>query len=428
MSRFFQNFEEEKQEVKKKSTEIVEKSYEKLSKHDQKMKELSSKVDEVKNAGKTFEKLFKKLMGDLKKYKAFFENNEIPQFLDDLFEDSRAKNSKSNNSMVTEFKSQFNTNDNKIAIDHILSDKKSNIKKSKDLEIILKIIDDFEKEKELISYLNNPYDLDNINEAKIALFSIYSRTDKVDKMIEILMDIDFTVKNQYLKNICEKIDVFIEKIFKILIKNNDIDLNKEYISLLNHLKNVDLIDNSIIQGRIIEFEYLILNNSPENDHPIFKLLYFTKNKMWNEALLHFNSGIFDSINNYSMALVVSEFAKFAVENNEIELAFSSFLKCNETGFLDNKLELYALCVVLNEKLIDNQCFQDFIELFKKFDSNYLCLPSKDPFIEICRSFYYLNVLDYITASSIIEKTTGFQVLSQLEVSAQSIFNKKFVNK
>lgn len=440
MSRFFQSLDEEKQEMKKKTTEIVERVQEKLSKREQKLKELSSKVDEVRNAGKNFEKLFKKLMNEIKKYVPYFETNDIPQFLHDLFNDERIKASKPMSSAAAVFLSQFAAQDeNKAAQDNasVLDERERHAsKKANDLDAILKIESDDEKERELCSYLEQCSDPNFQSEASIALFSVYSRMKDAGKMIDVLKSMDLSASNAYVKNIRDKIDIYLGKIFDLLGDASGDEISEKYISFLISLEESNSqVDSSVIQGRILEFEFLKRHACPENDHPVFRLLYLTRNKLWSEALLHYNSNFHafetpggnGSPKAVSTILTLSEFSRLAVENNEFELALKIYSKCNEGGRLDFRLEIYALCVILNEKLIGHPCFEDFIELFKKFDANYLCLPSKDPFVEICRAFYYLNILDFVEAASIIENSTGFHALSKLEESAMLLYSKRYAH-
>jgi len=429
MSRFFQSLDEEKQEVKKKTVELAERSQEKLSKREQKFKELTAKIDEMTNAGKNFEKLFKKFMNELKKQTGSFENNEVPTFIKDFFKDKRIQASSPMSSAVSEFMLQFEVQKmNTVEI------KTASKKRGKTIEDVIGIEDENDRERELRVYLEKSDDGSGRCEALTSLFSIYSKREDATAMIETLGQIDLSDESSHARNACERIDVYLGRIFRLLIKSADDDAVTKYKELLISLKKSEYpLSKAAVEARILELEFVKQGSEMENDHPIFRLLYLTRRGKWEEALEHFE-GNREALEigeankmRFSTVLALSEFAKLAVSAGKLELGLSTYLKCTESGVMNFKLEIYALCIALCDRPIVDECFQDFLEFFKHFDANYLCLRSHDPFIEMSRAFYYLNVLDFVTASGIIEGITGFQLHNRLEEIVTGLYQRKYVS-
>lgn len=435
MSKFFQSLDEEKQEIKRKTTEILEKSEEKLSKRDKKLKELAERVEETRATGKNFEKQFKKLINDLKKYSSYFENNEVPEFLVEFFNDERVKASKPMNSAAIGFLSQYAVQEVQTREVKTSGEKKIIKKEEKDLESILKVEDDNQKEKELCRLLGRTSDPDRKSEILAALFPVYSRMKDARKMVEVLKNLDFSRDNSHTKSIAEKIDIYLGKIFNILMDSGDEEACKDYSSLLSLLENRD-VPTSAVRDRLLEFESLKLGKIVDSDDPLFRLLYLVRSNLWKEAFGHYevHLQLFEDLNArgfshlISLVLVLIEFSRLAVSNGEYELAFKIYLKCHNTGRVDLRLQLYALCIILSDKLVADPFFQEFIDLFKRFDANYLCLPSRDLFIELCRAFYYLNILDFPAAAVIIETVTGFETSARLEVLANALYQERCIRR
>lgn len=426
MSRFFQSLDEEKQETRRKTTEIVEKAQEKLSKREQKMKDLETKIEELKGSGKNFEKLFKKFMNEIKKYTSSFENNELPTFVADFFDDQRIKASKPMSASVSEFLSLFEVQQPKVV------EKKTAKKKETSVEETLEIENDDEREKALWTYLEQSTDVNSQCEALLGLFSIYGKKDNVEGMIDALSRMDLSSDSVYTKRICAKIDVYLGRIFKLLTDVEDLDILEKYRKMLSQLKSSGYpLDMQAVNARILELEFIKMGSEIDNDHPVFRLLYLTRKKQWLEALEHFtgnSEALKTSEDNkmlYSTVLTLSEFARLAVTIGNFELALETYVKCTGSGIMSFQLEIYALCVALCDRLEKNPHFLDFLEFFKHFDANYLCLPSCDLFIEICRAFYYLNALDPVLASGIIESATGFQLHGRLEEISTRLYNEKY---
>lgn len=413
MAKFFQSFDEEKQETQSKAKEIVERSQEKLSKRDLKFKELKDKITEAKNAGKNFEKNFKKFINEAKKYSSYFENGEVPNFLVEFLEDSRIVSSKPMQALATEFLNLFN----KPA--EVVISKKVSKKKGKSLDTILLLENDKEKEIVLVEYLEKDLNDMEMSEVYIALFSIYSRMKKPLKMIEFLKKMDLNLENPFMKNVVKNLDVYLGKIANLIDQNEQ----QEFLDLLIYLKNSNFpIDQSIVEKRELEIDFFVFGRCPNNMHPMFYLLFLIRQNQWNESLEYFkkNENIFD--NSKSSLMILIELGRLAAQNQEFQLAFDILFRCSKSEFYSAvKVDLFSLCVILNEKLIGHDFFMEFIEEFKKFEANMLCLASHDASVEACRAFYFLNSLDFENSSLIIEKTSGFKAREELKVQATKIY-------
>lgn len=402
MSKFFQNLDEEHQETKTKAREIIEKSQEKLSKRETKFKELQDKIIDVKNSGKNFEKNFKKFINEIKKYVSYFENNTVPDFLSSFLEnDDRIRSSKPMSALCDEFLRPFNTSNEPVVVS-----KKTTNKKAKDLNSILLIENDQEKEPELVDFLEKCSDESLKSEIYIALFSIYLRMKNYLKMIEIFRKMNLNLDNPQMKGVIKNLDIYLGKI-STLIENKDIGI---FFDLLNYLRNSNFpIDQSVVQKRELEIEYFVLNKSPENIHPLFHLLYLVRQNNWSAAFNYFNDNqnIFDL--SRTSSLILGEFGDLAIRNQSFQLAFSILSKVFKSyPSPEMKPKLYALCVILNRSITGDELFTEFVEEFKKFESNYCCLKSNDSVTELYRAFYFINILDYNTSANIIEETTGIQ--------------------
>ena len=408
MSKFFQNLDDEQQETKTKAREIVEKSQEKLSKKEVKYKELQDKITELKNSGKNFEKNFKKFMNEVKKYVSYFDNNTVPDFLNQfLQEDDRIKASKPMSALSDEFLKSFSSSSQPTVVS-----KKTANKKAKDLNTILLIENDQEKEPELVNFLETCTDDNLKSEIYIALFSIYLRMKNYSKMIEIFRMMDLNLENPQMKGVVRNLDVYLGKI-SALVDPKDVD---SFIDLLEYLKDCNFpIDQSVVQKRELEIQYFVLKKSPENNHSLFQLLYLVRINEWTKAFDYFvkNQNLFDS--SRTSSLILNEFGNLAIENQEFQLAFDVIWNASKScQSPDPTMKLYGLCVILNRDLVGNELFTEFVENFKKFEANYCCLESSDLITELHRAFYYINILDYETASNIIEKCTGIRAFEHLK--------------
>lgn len=414
MSKFFQNLDDEKQETQTKAREIVERSQEKMSKREIKYKELQDKINEVKNSGKNFEKNFKKFMNDAKKYVSYFENNNVPDFLLNFLQDERIQSSKPMLALSTEFLKPFTASEETTVIS-----KKSISKKTKSLDSILLLENDQEKEPELLEFLEKCTDENSKSEIYIALFSIYSRMENSEKMIKIFKLMNLNLENPQMKGVVKNLDVYLSKISNIVGK----DERESFIELLNYLEKSNFpIDKSIIQKKELEIEYFILGKSPENNHPLFKLLFLVRQLRWIDSLEYYNSHQDNFDSSKTSRSILIEFGKLAAKNSEFQISFNILSKCYKSEpCTDLKIILYSLCVILNRDLNRNEFFIEFIEDFKKLESNYCCLESSEASMELFRAFYFLNIFNFEKSASIVEKISGIQSLDYLKQQSTKLY-------
>lgn len=74
-------------------------------------------------------------------------------------------------------------------------------------------------------------------------------------------------------------------------------------------------------------------------------------------------------------------------------------------------------------MIGNEFFIGFLEEFRLFEANVMCLPSYDSFMEIYRAFYLFNTFDFDEASLIIEKNSGFKAYDRLKDQTNEMYHK-----
>lgn len=415
MSKFFQSFEEERTESRKKSAQISERNREKLSKKELKMSELRERVEEVLSSGKSFDKLFKKFMNEVRRYVPYFENKEVPEFLSEFFGTQRVVSSKQMSTQAQDFLSSFSKPREPLS-----TEKKVEKKEERVLETIMSIENDKKREEGLVNFLSEGGNLSEeaCCEILVALFSIYSRNQNPHKMIETLESISkyLRLDNTFSRIVKKNLDIYLGKVYDLI----DDELLEKYSQLLDSLRG---FSQEVVQKRFLELQFFKLKNPVENDNPLFSLLFLVRCGNWDSALAYFEShgDVFD--NSKASILILSEFAGLAARNKEFGLAFEVFSRCALTPFASPRIEIYSLCTILNDKLMGNQNFQSFLDIFKRFDANYLVLQSKDPVMEICRAFYLLNMYDHLGASDIISKVSGFECKDALMECASRIFRK-----
>lgn len=427
MARFFQNFEDEKKETKKKINNIINEPETKMSKKDKKISELEAAVDEVLKS-KNFEKNFKKFMNDLKKYNAFLDNREILNIITTLLDDDRIIKSKPCKILADEFRNSITTevekdselventkddlrnDDGKISI---VEKSQSNITNARQetLAQILEITDLHEKEQKLLKYLSNQISPEEKSSISIALYSIYSRRSDAENMIKALLSSDISEDGFYSGIIKKNIDKYLQKIYDNLNDN----LNEEYYKLLEKFK---LYFPEIVDHRILEYKFYKLSLSPENDNLYFKLLKLIRDNQYEKAKDYFISNELSSSD--VMINIMYELGSLAAKNGDFEFAFDLFVKIEKSEKIDLKKEIFCLCVILNHKIKETSVFEDFIENFKSFDRNIFVLESSDQINEIYRSFYLFNMLDYKSSATIIKNICGFDCEKQLKDSVKEL--------
>lgn len=424
MSRFFQNFEEEKKEVKKKTVEVKRQNEIKLSKHEQKMKEIEKTVEELLNSNKNFEKLFKKFIQELKKSKDLFED-QVPACLLNLFEDPRVKGTNQLKKMSDEFLEGFNKEE------EIIVRKETKVNKRK-LEDILTMENDVEKEQILVKMFEEIKDLtDSIEkscEIGVSLFMTYFRLNNPKKMIFIMENLlrflnnSKEADNSFTRILKKNIDVYLGKIYNIL-QEEDYDF---YFLFLEKLSKINFEGNSeflnFVKERTWEFDFFKKNKIYLTGNNLFDLMFFVKNNNYVEALELYKNIEFNG-KGPSIAIFY-ELSKLAAYNKGFNLSFnilsSEIFRSN--ALFDYKIELFSLCVILSQQFkkriqeenVGLAILDEFLDSFKHFDLNYMLLEAEDKYMEIFRAFYYLENMDCEECSNIILKVSGFDSFNFLK--------------
>ncbi|KAI5151255.1 hypothetical protein ENBRE01_2008 [Enteropsectra breve] len=411
MARFFQNLEEEKKDTKRKTFNEEEETYSKVSKQDKKAQELETRVCELLEANKkNFDKLYKKLMGDMKKYAGIFENGHIPEYLQGLFSDERVACNKQHRAASEEFLSLYQSKTvGSEELKGMAKGKKNASNRSK-LDHILGLADLSEKKARLEEM--EGLSAEESAQVAIALFTIYFRERNAEQMIAVLhRNIEnFKNENYYSKIVVESIDGYLTKIQGIV---NDAPIYKQYEALLNELL---VLNRPVLELKILEFKFFLLNLNPSNTDRFYSLLSLVRAGDYGAAKEYF-----EKIRTELLAFprsyfvnIAHEFAVLAARNSDFYLAFETLLRCNEAQPGAFTTLLYALCVVLNFRIRENAAFSKFLDAFVKFDANFLVLRSSDPVEEIFRAFYLLNMLDIEGAAKILKETCGFECAEMLE--------------
>lgn len=427
MARFFQNLDDEKKQIKKKTAAIAEDADARTSKRDKKLKELEKKARDVMEAERNFDKLAKKFVADLKKFTKLFEDGELPGCLRDLFMDRRVHQSGQLRSYAMDFLRQFPGDRNAIfgepgtAVSGEAARVEENVNgpvvaragrkaaERNTLEHILDMASEEEKETALLSYAQNDISEDEQCAIAIVLFSIYFRRSSADRMIWVLERFAESLKadNAYSRIFTKGLDSYISKIYSCL----------EHADFDRYLRMLDLLScfgPEVVESRKLEFNFFKLSLNPENEHPQFKFLHLIRNKNWERALGHYESHKTGGTSATPAYLnILTEFADLATENGEFPVAFEALAFCRENGMAGLLHRIYALCIVLNLSIRDDPVFVSFLNDFKNFDTNILVLRSQDPLDEIFRAFYLFNMYDHASAGRIIGDVCGFECTEAL---------------
>lgn len=428
MSQFFQSFEEEKKESKKKINELRETVEIKLTKSEQKLKELKQKVDEVLRNDKNFDKNFKKLMVEIKKYTNHF-NNVVPDFVNELFESERVLKSKTNSSLVQTFMNDF------IKEEEVILVKKVTKPKQVSLEAVFSMEDGTEKESILLN-LFGTLETEKNCEIGVILYSSYYKSKKITQMISMFKRlIPYFDENIVFINVFKKrLDYQISKIYDNLTE----ECFDSYLELLDDLTK-KMSDNFFVKERILEFDFFKKNLFYKSENPLFNILYYIRENNWNDAYSIQQNYNFTGYTSREIAILY-EFALFSARfghfNMSLDILASDLFDDNLfTGF---KTNLYTILAILSQKikgeiqLLNEKkipltyndkvlvLFFNFLDVFKAFDSNFLILESSDEIMEICRAFYLLENFDIDESSRILKTVSGFECKSFLESTIQYI--------
>ncbi len=430
MSRFFKSLGEEEEDMERKTRSVLESENENISIGDKKLNQLELRVKEIMNNPKNIEKSTRKLLSDIKKYTKYFKNDRVPEYMVDLLKNPKVLKYSSLKSLIGNFLKNYplersmilgDTDDIEEEEDDDLIEFKDNMKDKKENEKVeqtFEITCEMEKEKQLVNLLNT--DISDTNKYKIiiALLIIYKKNNDSEKMIFLLEKyIDWLKNNKnFMKMFGTNINVYLGVIYENL---NDKYYDR-YIKLLDNMKE---LNENVIESRKLEFEFFKLGKNIDTNHTKYRLLYFIRNNDLEAAESYFieNEDVFIARNhnnrfhNEPISDILQEFLDFCLKNESFFIAFKILEYFYENNMKnDDKLLIYSLCVILNDKIKDRKIFVEFLQKFKLFDYNKFLLKSENKIDELFRSFFLFHLFDYEAASKIILDITGINCYNTLK--------------
>lgn len=379
MSKFFNDIEEEKKEIRKKFSNI--KQVEKFSKKEKLQNELKSKISELRKNKKNL----KKFLSDLKKWDGL-DTSELKEFL--FSKDVYVKNNKK---IIDDYI-------NKEKIEEQIEEKIENI-----------IIDE---EKEYEKIIKN----DNITEICDNLNILYEKTnDELLKKNILINLLSIYTKNKDIENVYKVFLVVIEKSVKGV--NLDFYLDKfkssnfgYYKNILNELKNKNI---ESVERRLLEIEEWV-----DTKYIDFILVKKIESNNLNEVLNRFDELEFNTNCDNLFKNNVKKIGNFLFEKKEYFKSFKCFNFLFNLGNVD-KLQMYFLCVILNKNIKEEKIFREFLDDFKSFADNVFLLESQDKILELFRSFYFLHMSDVEESFKILNKIDSrfddINVLNEINV-------------
>ncbi|KAF9763351.1 hypothetical protein NGRA_1320 [Nosema granulosis] len=433
MSRFFDDIEEEKKEIKKKIyNESTPKINQKLSKKEKLFLELQTRVFDLEDdESKKSEKNIKKFLSDLKKYESSYE--ELPSFLKDFLLSHKVY-VKGNKKVVDAFLSQYQEKEveniqqklEEVAIrenrdEAVLKNEFCTIKEIEDLA---------EKKSALFNFLNRIEDSEMKIDVLVILLSTCVRLrDRRDLFRVLSLLVEFRdcekVNNILKKNLDLYLDITNEEMPSQESINSSIDgsINSSINSSINLLENFKDINPVVCDRRMLEIEYFYRNNFIETEYLDFKLFVALKNRNNEKTKLIFSSIIQNlredqnfkedlrEIESIVQACVcegapsgpiykdkvfqriIKEFGYYSYSNQMYSQSFISFLYLRTLDVEYPNVLFTSLFIVLSDSLVESKKFREFLTQFREFSNNPLVLQSEDKINEVYRAFYCLNTYD-----------------------------------
>lgn len=435
MSKFFDDIDEEKKEIKKKiHTETAPKNTQKLSKKEKLFLELQTRVFDLEDDdSKKSEKNIKKFLSDLKKYENSYD--ELPNFLKEFLTSEKVY-VKGNVKIVDAFLSKYEKNEEEEVLgklDEIKVEETNEKDSRKEFNSIKDISDPIKRKDQLIEFSKRIQNEELKVEALVILLSICARLNDPNDLYNILQGLTEYLNNEKVKLILKNnLDSYLEII-------NTIDLNL-YQEILVKMKAIDPV---VCERRILEIEFFINKITVESNYVDFKLLTAIFENDLDKSTKFFKSimpqilrGLTGDIKKLIEPVqenetvyedkvfyrIVKEYAHFSFTNQMYEESLICFLYISQTG--EKSIFLDLLCVILNKKIGDTDLFKDFLVRFREFSNNPLVLPSHDSTSEIFRAFFYLHNFDVDSCFNIITSfDNSWNDKNTLIDSARSILYK-----
>ncbi|KMV65249.1 hypothetical protein M970_100890 [Encephalitozoon cuniculi EcunIII-L] len=399
MSRFFESIDEEREESRK--AKVSEKTYgvpEKQSKKEKRIHDLQCRVLELEEEEnqKAFDKQLKKMLADVKKAESHF-GKDLPLFLRKFLLSPKAYG-KTHRRAIDELLSRYESKES----EHISKeDGKNEEKICRDLSKILVVKDVEERKRELREFKDSTVDQEAKGKALTTLLSIYVKSKDgilVMQTINELLDCFGDEEANAAKNVLlvENIDFYLGVLYEVLSSSEA----EAYRNLLGRLSG---LDKEAVERRALQFEFFKLGRAVETEHPLFRLLYIDRTLGYKESGEYYKA-IRDDIGEGKIEQeVLGEFGMSSFRDGDFETSFEVLSKCLEVKPSNHAVVMKLLCVVLNDRIRGTSTHREFLEDFKSFGRNRLCLPSGDGTFEVYRAFYLLNMLDQRGAGEIVRR-------------------------
>lgn len=412
MARFFKNLEEDEDEIKTRIEETREERGEPLDKNKRKLEELTSKVRGVVES-KCFEKTAKKFMGELKKYASVIKSNGIPECLSELFKDKRFGTNKQLQKELDAFNAQFVTGTDMHAVHQVAAPKKgTKNEKESHLASIMQLKSDSEREKLLKEIDVNEISNSDAFSVTIALVSAANKCRDSGAVISALTK--YLKRDLIDKRLFNNVGVYLERVFSCLSSKD----HDDYLHLIDLLIEKGWEDGAY---KKLEFKFLKLGIVVDTEVEPFRLLSLVRTGKWEDAkkimkecgeeLERDNTGNTfedEKCHTFVWSQLLKEYGEAAIKRQEFLEGFGALSRLLVKD-QHTKVQLYALCVILNGLVANSPIFRDFLEDFKGFDANPLLLRSVDTLDEVFRAFYLLHNEDAKNACLILQECSGINL-------------------
>ncbi|KAM0676207.1 hypothetical protein GVAV_000170 [Gurleya vavrai] len=419
MSEFFENF---NSSIEPKKTAQKQNQKPKAEKKD-KIQELEDDLSNMQITPKSIDILLK----NLKQHHKIFKKNGIPEFLELFLKKASVEGNSKIKGQIKKFLDLYankEEEDNEVFIDNIKNDSETSIGSKIEISIekklddaITKIItkEDIKNQEEKILDLLENYDQPN-EKAKIylTLLTFYGKKKwffekavcTLEKLSEILRNneevifLDFDIK----KIVKSNIDNYLSNLLPLL----NSERNEVFCKLLD---NVLFLNEEKVKQKQLIFTFLIENKNIETDDEIFKLLFLIRNHKYLDAMKYFNSKPFlinfdkkyDNLydKNYVILQILNEFGLLAFQEKDFLFAFKLLQNVYFNKITDNENILFILCILLENKIVDERFYEVFCDNLHCIDDN-LCLKrSFSVKEEIFRAFYLFSNYDYEACHDIL---------------------------
>lgn len=164
-------------------------------------------------------------------------------------------------------------------------------------------------------------------------------------------------------------------------------------------------DQEYVDRRMLEFKYYHLHDFVENGDRNFRLLYLTKNEMYDSALQYFeeNEGYILETEEKPVLDGLLMLGSWAFYTKKYLLAFRLLQRCYYSSYSTCEMKLLVLCCILNYKVMRERFFQHFVEQLSVLEKNPLLLESGCLRHEVFRAFFLLMSYDHTECENILRK-------------------------